>query len=91
MRTIAVSFTHAHLLAEMVEGENERNGQIGECKRVASIKVRDKHAGGIWARLGDFNRVESRDYWDNCHHYILGQADSWVMWLEKGEIRVKVT
>jgi hypothetical protein len=91
MRTIAVSFTHAHMLVEMSDDHEVMKNQVGDCKREASIAVGERYPGGIWARLGDFNRVKARGYWDNCHDYILGQEDAWIMWIEKGEIRIKVT
>ena len=91
MRTIAVSFTHAHMLVEMPYDHDDMKSAIGECKRTASVAVSKTYPGGIWARLGDFNRVKTADYWENCHQYILGQEQSWIMWTEKGELRTKVT
>ena len=91
MRTIAVSFTHAHLLVEMSDDYKQMKSAMGECKRTASFNVSENYECALWARFGDFNRVETREYWDNCHHYILGQEDAWIMWIEKGEYRVKVT
>jgi REP element-mobilizing transposase RayT len=91
MRTIAVSFTHAHMLVEMPDDKKKMKTAMGECKRTASFNVSENYESTLWAKLGDFNRVETQDYWENCHHYILGQEQSWIMWIEKGEIRIKVT
>jgi hypothetical protein len=78
VRVIAVSFTHAHFLAELPIDEEEAKAEVGEVKRCVSLKVRSRYPDKLWARLGDFNRVETRDYWNNAYNYILNQADSWI-------------
>ncbi len=79
------------MLVEMPDDCKKMKPAMGECKRTASFNVSEHYVDAVWARLGDFNRVETREYWDNCHDYILGQEDAWIMRVEKGEVRIKVT
>src|SRR5689334_10386213 len=45
IRTIAVSFTHAHFLAELPDDYDEMKETVGECKRAASTGVCSRYPG----------------------------------------------
>ena len=83
---IAVAGMHTHMLIELPDDMAEIRHIIGQCKTVASHKIRDRLPERVWARVGSFDPVDDADYQRNTYHYILRQKDAWIWSYRDGEV-----
>jgi REP element-mobilizing transposase RayT len=83
---LAVAGMHTHMLIELPDNMDEIRQIIGQCKTVASHKIRDRLPGRVWARVGSFDPVDDADYQRNTYHYILRQKDAWIWSYRDGEV-----
>lgn len=77
---VAVCGQHAHVLVELPDNMPQVKRIAGRCKNASSRAVRVEMPGRVWARGGNFERVESRDHWHEAFGYILRhrQQGGWV-------------
>ena len=83
---IAVAGMHTHMLVELPDNMDEIRQIIGQCKTMASHKIRARLPGRVWARDGSFDPVDNEEHHQNSYYYILRQKDAWIWSYRVGEI-----
>jgi REP element-mobilizing transposase RayT len=73
---VAVSGTHAHVLAELPVDPAETKRIMGKAKHTASYAVRDEFPGKLWAAGGAYKPVNSREHQQHVFRYILEHAEN---------------
>ena len=82
---ISVSATHCHLQAEFPDDLKAIRRIMGECKRKASVGVREKMPGRIWAHDGKYELIDTQEYQTNVYNYIwTKQEDAWIWSFKDG-------
>ncbi len=84
---ISVAATHCHLLVELPDDKKEIRHIIGECKRKASVAVRKKLPGRVWAHDGKYDPIETEEHQRNVYHYIWDKQDDAWIWSFKDGVR----
>ncbi|MBI3408046.1 MAG: hypothetical protein HY040_06775 [Planctomycetes bacterium] len=75
---VSVSATHCHIQAELPVDRKQTKKVIGNCKRAASHKVRDRIPGQIWGLRGKYELIEDKRHQLNVYNYVLKQKDAWI-------------
>ncbi len=58
---------------------------MGECKRKASVEVREQLPGRIWAHDGKYELIDTQEYQNNVYNYIWSkQEDAWIWSVKDG-------
>src|ERR1019366_3984592 len=79
---ISVAAMHCHFLVELPDDLKEIRRIVGERKRKASMALRTKLPGRVWAHDGKYKGVDSVEHQRNTYGYILKQNDGW-LWSHK--------
>jgi REP element-mobilizing transposase RayT len=82
---ISVAATHCHFLAELPDNRSAIRRIVGEAKRKASVAVREKMPGRVWAHDGKYEPVDSIEHQRNAYNYIWNkQEDAWIWSFKDG-------
>jgi REP element-mobilizing transposase RayT len=75
---ISVAATHCHFLVELPDDLQEIRRIVGECKRSASMAVKKRLPGRVWAHDGKYKSVDTVEHQRNTFGYIKRQRDAWI-------------
>ena len=78
---MAVAKTHAHLLLECVNSRIEIKKLASRLKQVSSRSVNGMLPGVLWARGGDYNPAEDKNYQQKVYYYILNHGKKEKTWV----------
>jgi hypothetical protein len=84
---ISVAATHCHVLVELPDDRKEIRRIIGECKRKASVAVRKKLPGRVWAHDGKYDPVNTQEHQRNVYNYIWNKQDEAWIWSFKDGVK----
>jgi len=75
---------HVHAIVELPRDRKLIRREVGRCKRIASLAVRQEMPGRVWARLPGIKPVRSRNHLKNAYNYILEhEGEGAYVWTER--------